>query len=188
MGSMKAKVYKVTVLVVDLENRGTAELEASPNVMRIETREIDWHDDHPFNHLDMQRAAFEELFGERALHPRDIAELLEMQRKAFEQMLKPDVRHIIMRLFDSSIEYETAGGQEMQLVQRSILQELVDAFKVTSQVTAETLTLTQLMDAYWSDDTVQLAKEIFQATLDRDEARCDDALQRLCDAINRRTS
>jgi hypothetical protein len=72
----RLKVHKVTLLVVDHDELGaedvTREIESvrypnhciSPDVMAIETREIDWTDEHPLNFTSKQRAAFDELFPE----------------------------------------------------------------------------------------------------------------------------
>jgi hypothetical protein len=69
------KVYKVTLLVVDHDRLGEEELRGviertkypnrciSPSVMGVQTREVEWSDDHPLNLLDRQERAFVDLFG-----------------------------------------------------------------------------------------------------------------------------
>jgi len=69
------KVHKVVLLIVDHDDLGAAGLKTeienvnypndcvSPNVMSIETREIEWRDDHPLNMRNQSRAEFERLFG-----------------------------------------------------------------------------------------------------------------------------
>jgi hypothetical protein len=71
------KVHKVTLLVVDHDVLGAEEVAdvlentkypnhcIGPQVMLIETREVDWSDDHPFNRLSTQEQAYAELFGRR---------------------------------------------------------------------------------------------------------------------------
>lgn len=58
---MKTKIYKVELLIIDHDDLGPAELKAvlehtkypnrciSPEVKQIETREVEWSDDHPLN-------------------------------------------------------------------------------------------------------------------------------------------
>lgn len=71
----KVQVHKVVLLVVDHDNLGPEGLRqeienvnypndcVSPGVMSIETREIEWTDDHPLNLGRTQRAEFARLFG-----------------------------------------------------------------------------------------------------------------------------
>lgn len=71
---MKRKIHKVTLLVVDHDGIGADEVVTvlensrypnhcmSPDVMAIETREVEWSDDHPLNQRDTMEAAFDELF------------------------------------------------------------------------------------------------------------------------------
>lgn len=69
------KVHKVTLCIIDHDNLGPEEvchvLENTrypnhcmyPDAMAIETREVEWHDQHPLNLNGRVRTAFEELFG-----------------------------------------------------------------------------------------------------------------------------
>jgi hypothetical protein len=71
---MKTKVHKVVLLIVDHDQLGADEVRTElenvnypndcihPRVMHVETREVDWDDDHPLNSTRKQAAAFEELF------------------------------------------------------------------------------------------------------------------------------
>jgi hypothetical protein len=70
---MKAKVYKVELLIIDPENCRNQDdviyfLEnvkyLYPKVKSIKTAEIDWDDDHPLNKKDTQDQACQELFEE----------------------------------------------------------------------------------------------------------------------------
>lgn len=70
---MKAKVYKVELLVVDTEQHRNQEevvyfLEnveyLYSTVKSIKTVEIDWDDDHPLNNKGTQDQAYKELFGD----------------------------------------------------------------------------------------------------------------------------
>ena len=68
------KVYKITLLVVDHDDCGPDDVKEvienqrypnhciHPDVMAIETREIEWDDRHPLNITATTKAAFEELF------------------------------------------------------------------------------------------------------------------------------
>jgi hypothetical protein len=68
------KIHKITVLVVDHDNLGAAdvktELECAiypndclhPRVIEIDTREVEWSDDHPLNSGNTLRAEFRRLF------------------------------------------------------------------------------------------------------------------------------
>lgn len=70
------KVFKVELMITDhdkvgedgiismLENTKFANWSISPTVMAIESREIEWTDDHPLNKFPTMKAAFEELFAE----------------------------------------------------------------------------------------------------------------------------
>lgn len=67
------KVYAVVLLVVDHDNLGECGVcEAlentrylvAPSVMAIETREVEWRDDHPLNMCDEIEAEFARLFGD----------------------------------------------------------------------------------------------------------------------------
>jgi hypothetical protein len=70
------KVYKVEVMVLDfdevgedgvkslLENTKYPNWAIHPVVRKIDTREIEWSDDHPLNKWDTEKEAYKELFGE----------------------------------------------------------------------------------------------------------------------------
>lgn len=69
------KVHKVTLLVVDHDDIGADEMKVvientrypnrciSPDVMAVETCEVEWTDSHPLNHYTRRVKAFEQLFG-----------------------------------------------------------------------------------------------------------------------------
>lgn len=69
------RVHKVTLMVVDFDVLGETAIKdvienqkypnycIGPEVMRIESREVDWSDDHPLNSKVDGAAAFWELFG-----------------------------------------------------------------------------------------------------------------------------
>lgn len=69
------KVHKITLLVVDHDDLGAKESAVvlenarypnhcmSPRVVSIETREVNWNDDHPLNQSSSWRRAFVALFG-----------------------------------------------------------------------------------------------------------------------------
>jgi hypothetical protein len=69
------KIHKITILVVDLDSLGAAgvktELENTnypngcirPTVVEIDTREVEWSDDHPLNKASTWLAEFRCLFG-----------------------------------------------------------------------------------------------------------------------------
>lgn len=70
----KVSVHKITLLVVDFDelgNKGVTDViettrypnrSVHPRVVAVETRTVDWNDDHPLNKHSAQDAAFEELF------------------------------------------------------------------------------------------------------------------------------
>lgn len=72
------KIHKITILVVDHDNLGAPgvklELEntnypndcISPRVIEIDTREVEWSDDHPLNNYKTQCSEFRRLFGTEA--------------------------------------------------------------------------------------------------------------------------
>lgn len=74
---MIKKVHKVTVLIVDhdglgadaikdeIENTSYANHCMSPQVMCVETEEVEWRDDHPLNYLDKAYGAYIKLFNKR---------------------------------------------------------------------------------------------------------------------------
>ena len=69
------KVYRLTVLVVDHDDIGAQEVKdvlenarypnrcMSPEVLEIETREVEWTDEHPLNYRASRDAAARELFA-----------------------------------------------------------------------------------------------------------------------------
>lgn len=71
------KVHKVTLLIVDHDQLGDTRIVdvientrypnrcIGPDVMDIETREVEWSDWHPLNRRDTMRAAFEALFASK---------------------------------------------------------------------------------------------------------------------------
>lgn len=70
------KVHKVILLVVDHDNLGPDEVAGVlehtrypndcmyPSVMAIETKEVEWSDEHPLNRTDTHHIAFQQLFGD----------------------------------------------------------------------------------------------------------------------------
>jgi len=68
------KVYRIEVLVIDLDNVGEEGVKSvienasypnhciSPKVKHVETREVEWSDDHPLNMRDTADAAYKALF------------------------------------------------------------------------------------------------------------------------------
>ena len=68
---MKAKAYKIELLVVDFENTPEDEItyllenvrHLYPSVMSIQSKDIDdWDDDHPLNKFDTMKQTCEEMF------------------------------------------------------------------------------------------------------------------------------
>jgi hypothetical protein len=69
------KVHKVTLMIVDfdkLDAEGVKEVIENtrypnrclnPDVMTIETKEVEWDDEHPLNYRSSREKAFEELFA-----------------------------------------------------------------------------------------------------------------------------
>jgi hypothetical protein len=72
---MKTKVHRVVLLIVDTDNIGADEVREvlentkypnhciGPQVMGIETVNVEWSDDHPLNRRESQREAFDRLFA-----------------------------------------------------------------------------------------------------------------------------
>lgn len=68
------KIHKLVVLVIDFDGLGAEGVRdemtsirypndcIAPGVVSIETREVEWSDDHPLNKRDTWKQAFEELF------------------------------------------------------------------------------------------------------------------------------
>lgn len=70
---MKTNAFKVELLIINCENVKQEDLEYMlenvkylyPKIMSIESREIDFHDDHPLNkHGEVFDEAYRELFQE----------------------------------------------------------------------------------------------------------------------------
>jgi len=71
------KVLKIELLVVDHDGVGAEEITEiienarypnrciAPSVMKIETREVEWHDDHALNLHPARQSAYEELFASK---------------------------------------------------------------------------------------------------------------------------
>lgn len=68
------KVHKVTLLIVDHDDVGSEVKQIledqrypnrciSPTVLQIETREVEWTDEHPLNYLDKMAAEAARLFS-----------------------------------------------------------------------------------------------------------------------------
>jgi hypothetical protein len=74
---MATKIHKVTLLIVDTDDLGRGGVIdvienarypnhcIGPQVMHIETREVEWTDDHPLNKHVTQRAEYERLFASK---------------------------------------------------------------------------------------------------------------------------
>lgn len=72
---MKTRVYKLEVMVIDHDHVGEEGIQQllehtrypnhaiHPYVMRMESREVDWDDDHPLNDTSTSDAAYEQLFA-----------------------------------------------------------------------------------------------------------------------------
>lgn len=83
------KVFKVEVMVIDFDELGEAEVKSTiettrypnycinPSVKKIETREVEWSDDHPLNKRDTTDKAYAELFGSGPASP---ASLMDRNR------------------------------------------------------------------------------------------------------------
>lgn len=73
------KIHKVTILIVDHDNLGAADVKTElenanfpndcihPTVVGIDTREVEWSDAHPLNNSRTLHAEFRCLFGGVAL-------------------------------------------------------------------------------------------------------------------------
>lgn len=74
---MRTKVHRIEVLVIDhddvgadgvrelLEHTRYPNRAIRPHVMAVESREVEWSDEHPLNHAETQGDACRELFGSR---------------------------------------------------------------------------------------------------------------------------
>jgi hypothetical protein len=72
------KIHKLTILIVDHDNLGAAgvktELECAnfandcirPKVVEVDTRDVEWSDDHPLNNSKTRDAEFRRLFSANA--------------------------------------------------------------------------------------------------------------------------
>lgn len=72
--TMKMKVFKIEIMVLDFDGVGADEVKylienirypnraISPKVKNIESREVVWSDDHPLNRADTEEAAYRDLF------------------------------------------------------------------------------------------------------------------------------
>jgi hypothetical protein len=81
--SERVNVYRVEVMVIDHDGIGPGEVQAvmestrypnrciSPEVMGVETREVDWTDDHPLNMRGRTKDAYRELFAGERYHDSD---------------------------------------------------------------------------------------------------------------------
>lgn len=70
------RIHKIIVLVVDYDDLGGMAVRnvleearypnrcIHPRVMRVESRDVKWSDEHPLNNRQTQAEAFAELFGE----------------------------------------------------------------------------------------------------------------------------
>lgn len=68
------KIHRVVLLIVDSDDLGaTSTIEnienvrypnrcLSPRVMKIETKEVEWSDDHPLNHSNTMHREFNRMF------------------------------------------------------------------------------------------------------------------------------
>lgn len=68
------KVFKIEIMVIDFDKSGEDEIKKTientrypnraicPEVKKIESREIEWSDDHPLNKRETADAMYEELF------------------------------------------------------------------------------------------------------------------------------
>ncbi len=68
------KVHKIVICIVDPDDLGAAEVKTvlegarypnhciSPRVVAVETREVEWADDHPLNRRGSIASAFTQLF------------------------------------------------------------------------------------------------------------------------------
>jgi hypothetical protein len=72
------KIHKLTILIIDHDNLGAAgvktELENAnfandcilPRVVEVDTRDVEWSDDHPLNSSKTRDAEFRRLFSAEA--------------------------------------------------------------------------------------------------------------------------
>lgn len=71
---MKTRVLKLEVLIVNHDGLSDEEIKSvventkypnwciSPEVLKLESREVDWSDDHPLNKRSTRQQAIDELF------------------------------------------------------------------------------------------------------------------------------
>lgn len=72
----RVKVYKIEVMVIDHDGIGEDDIKEvientrypnyciSPEVVRMEGRDVEWSDAHPLNQMSQWKTAFNKLFGE----------------------------------------------------------------------------------------------------------------------------
>lgn len=75
------KVHRVALLVIDTDDLGAEEVVEviestrypnyciAPDVLGVETREVEWHDEHPLNRAETFDAAVADLFGATVTTP-----------------------------------------------------------------------------------------------------------------------
>ena len=75
---MSTKVHRLVVCIIDHDNLGPEQVAEvlenarypnrciNPDVVSIETAEVEWSDDHPLNMRGTSKAAFAELFAAKA--------------------------------------------------------------------------------------------------------------------------
>lgn len=91
------KAYKLTILVVDLEEIGEENVKSAienarypnrciaPDVMEIESSEIgEWDDDHPLNKRNTNKAEFERLFKKTCEWSPESREVFALHHEAYE--------------------------------------------------------------------------------------------------------
>lgn len=71
----RVRVHRIEVLVIDFDDLGAEGVRGvlenarypnrciSPDVKSVETREVDWSDEHPLNHSATHEGAYRALFG-----------------------------------------------------------------------------------------------------------------------------
>lgn len=72
----KVKVYKIEVMIIDFDNVGEEEIAdvientrypnhcISPQVKSVESRTLEWNDDHPLNKLETSDSTYKGLFND----------------------------------------------------------------------------------------------------------------------------
>lgn len=99
---MKTQVHKLTVMIVDHDHCGAVEVQdvlenarypnrcIDPAVLKMETVEVLWTDDHPLNHHATQKAEFERLF----VTPPPMVRDPEMQKFLVEVVTRDIQSHV----------------------------------------------------------------------------------------------